>query len=188
MAYASLHERLRGPIAKALQEELKITNKHALPKITKVIVNVGINRTKMEGKEVTEFIIDSLMRITGQKPVMRASRMSISNFKITKGRIVGAMVTLRGKHMEEFVDRLVSYVLPRIRDFRGLPLKLDGHGNYAIGLNDVTVFPELPSADLQKGFGLQIQITTNAGNDVAAKALLKQIGMPFKPERSAANS
>lgn len=189
MAYASLHDRLRGPVADALKKELKLENAHALPKIKKVIVNVGINRTKMEGKEVQEFIVDSLMKITGQKPVLRASRKSISNFKITKGRTVGAMVTLRGRRMEEFVDRLISYVLPRIRDFRGLPTKLDGQGNYAIGLTDVSVFPEIPSSDFQKGFGLQIQITTDAGDDETARLLFKQIGMPFRPDRqSSANS
>lgn len=183
MAYATLHDRLRGPIADALKKELSITNVNALPKMTKVIVNVGINRSKMEGKEVIEFITDALQRITGQKPVLRESKKAISNFKIRKGLVVGAMVTLRGKKMEEFVDRLVSYVLPRIRDFRGLPTKLDGHGNYAIGLTDHSVFPEIPNMDIQKTFGLQIQITTNAKNDEEAKALLKQIGVPFRPDR-----
>lgn len=185
MAYDTLHNRLRGPIRKTLQDELKIKNVHALPRLEKVVVNVGINRTKMEGKEMQEFIIDTLQRITGQKPVLRASRKSISNFKITKGRIVGAVVTLRGQQMEVFLDRLVSYVLPRIRDFRGLPTKLDGQGNYAIGLTDQSVFPELPVTDLQRTFGLQIQITTTAKNDEDARLLLKQIGMPFRPERKA---
>lgn len=183
MSYDTLHDRLRGPIRKALKEELKVTNLHALPAMKKVIVNVGINRAKMEGKEMQEYIVDCLMRITGQKPVLRPSRMAISNFKIREGQIVGAMVTLRGRRMEEFVDRLVSYVLPRIRDFRGLPTKLDGHGNYAIGLKDQTVFPEIPNADLIKGFGLQIQITTNAKDDESARALLKQIGMPLRSEK-----
>lgn len=183
MSYDTLHDRLRGPVRKALQEELKIKNVHALPRLQKVIVNVGINRTKMEGKEMQEFIIDSLQKITGQKPVLRKTRKSISNFKISKGRVVGAMVTLRGKHMEAFLDRLVSYVLPRIRDFRGLPTKMDGHGNYAIGLKDQTVFPELPTGDLTKSFGMQIQITTTAKDDNEAKVLLKQIGMPFRPDR-----
>ncbi len=184
MSYDTLHDRLRGSIRKNLSEELKIKNVHALPRLQKVIVNVGINRAKMEGKEMQEYVIDSLQRITGQKPVLRASRMAISNFKIREGQIVGAMVTLRGRQMEEFIDRLVSYVLPRIRDFRGLPTKLDGHGNYAIGLKDQTVFPEIPSADLQKGFGLQIQITTTATTDDEAKALLKQIGLPFREKKS----
>ncbi len=185
MSYATLHDRLRGPIAETLKTQLKISNLHALPKIQKVIVNVGINRSKMEGKEMQEFIVESLMKITGQKPVLRESRMAISNFKIRKGLVVGAMVTLRGRKMEDFLDRLISYVLPRIRDFRGLPTKMDGHGNYAIGLKDHTIFPEIPNADLQKTFGLQIQITTNAKNDTDARALLKQIGMPFRPDKVA---
>jgi len=188
MAYETLHNRLRGPIQKALTEELKIDNVHALPRLQKVIVNVGINRTKMEGKEMQEFIIDSLQKITGQKPVLRETRKSISNFKITKGRVVGAMVTLRGNQMEEFLDRLISYALPRIRDFRGLSTKMDGRGNYAIGLKDQTVFPELQQDDIQKTFGMQIQITTTAQNDDEARLLLKQIGMPFRPERKAGDT
>jgi large subunit ribosomal protein L5 len=183
MSYSTLHDRLRGPIADTLKKDLGIANIHAIPKITKVVVNVGINRSKMEGKEMQEYVVDSLKRITGQKPVLRLSRKAISNFKIRQGLVVGAMVTLRGRKMEEFLDRLVSYVLPRIRDFRGLPTKFDGRGNYAIGLKEQTIFPEIPTADLQKGFGMQIQITTNAGNDDAARLLLKQIGMPFRPDR-----
>ena len=183
MKYDTLHDRLRGPIAQTLQKELGIKNVHALPRINKVTVNVGINRTKMEGKEMQEYIVEALTKITGQKPVLRLSRKAISNFKIRKGLVVGAMVTLRGRRMEEFLDRLVSYVLPRIRDFRGLATKLDGHGNYAIGLKEHTVFPEIPNTDVQKTFGLQIQITTTAGSDERAKLLLKQVGVPFRPDR-----
>jgi large subunit ribosomal protein L5 len=185
MAYATLHDRLRGPILKALQEELKVKNVHAVPRITKVIVNVGINKSKMDSKELHEYIVDILKKITGQKPVMRATRKAISNFKTREGLVVGAMVTLRGKRMEEFLDRLISYVLPRIRDFRGLPNKLDGRGNYAIGLKDHTIFPEVPPADTAKIFGMQIQITTTAGTDERGRALMKQIGMPLLPERKA---
>jgi large subunit ribosomal protein L5 len=184
MKYDTLHDRLRGPIRKHLSEELKIKNLHALPRLEKIVVNVGINRSKMEGKEMQEFIVDSLKKITGQKPVLTLSRKAISNFKIRQGLVVGAVVTLRGRHMEEFLDRLISYVLPRIRDFRGLPTKLDGNGNYAIGLKDQTVFPELPAGDVQRSFGLQIQIKTTAKTDDEAKALLKQIGVPFRPARS----
>lgn len=183
MAYKSLHLRLRTDIAKKLKEELGISNVHALPKVEKVIVNVGINKTKMDGKEVHEYIAQSLARITGQKPVLRATRKAISNFKTREGLVVGAMVTLRGRRMEEFLDRLLSAALPRIRDFRGLPIKLDGHGNYAIGLRDHTIFPEIPPVEAGKIFGMQIQITTNAGTDAKGMALLKQMGMPFTPER-----
>ena len=185
MAYASLHNRLRGPIADALKKELKVENIHALPRLEKVIVNVGINRATMEGKEMLEYVSDSLMRITGQKPILRPARKAISNFKIRKGLVVGAMVTLRGKRMEAFLDRLVSYVLPRIRDFRGLPAKLDGRGNYAIGLRNHSVFPEIPMGDGTKTFGLQIQVTTTAKDDTKAKALLKQIGFPLRADRKA---
>jgi large subunit ribosomal protein L5 len=180
MTYQTLHDRLRGPISEALKKELGVKNVHALPKITKVIVNVGINRSKFEGKETQQYIGEALQMITGQKPVFRGARKAISNFKVRQGLIVGAVVTLRGKRMEEFVDRLVSYVLPRIRDFRGIPSKFDGHGNYALGLKDHSVFPEIPSEDFQKTFGLQIQVSTNATSDEAGKALLKQVGFPFR--------
>lgn len=183
MTYSTLHDRLRGPVRKELQSELGIKNLHALPRIEKVVVNVGINRTHMEGKEMIEYVTETLKSITGQKPVLRKSRKAISNFKIREGQVVGAMVTLRGRKMEAFLDRLISYVLPRIRDFRGLPTVFDGRGNYAIGLRDQTVFPEIPAGDVQKIFGLQIQITTNAGSDEKARLLLKKIGFPFRQER-----
>lgn len=184
MKYVSLHERLRTTVPETLKKELGIKNLHALPRVEKVIVNVGINRSKMEGKEMQEYIVDCLSRITGQKPVLCPTRKAISNFKTRKGLVVGARVTMRGKRMEEFLDRLLSYVLPRIRDFRGLPTKLDGQGNYAIGLREHTVFPEVPTSDGLKSFGLQIQITTTAKNDEQGKALLKCLGVPFRPSRS----
>jgi large subunit ribosomal protein L5 len=183
--YESLHDRLRGKIAQDLKKELGIDNVHALPRLQKVIVNVGINKSKMDSKELHEYIADVLKRITGQKPVLRGARIAISNFKTRKGLTVGAMVTLRGRQMEEFLDRLISYILPRIRDFRGLPTKLDGRGNYAIGLRDHTIFPEVAAADATKIFGMQIQITTTAGRDDYGRALLKHIQMPFVPARAA---
>ncbi len=188
MAYATLHDRLRGPIRTALSKELNITNVHALPRIDKVIVNVGINRSKMEGKEVHEYVAQCLGLITGQKTVFTKARKAISNFKTREGLTVGAMVTLRGKRMEEFLDRLISVVLPRIRDFRGLRSTLDGHGNYSIGLRDHSIFPELPPTDAKQLFGMQILISTTTKNDDQAKALLRHIGMPFRQERKAAKS
>ncbi|MDD5751680.1 MAG: 50S ribosomal protein L5 [Candidatus Peribacteraceae bacterium] len=182
--YESLHNRLRGPIAEALKKELKIANVHALPKITKVTVNVGINRSKMESKEMQEYIAQCLAKMTGQKAVFTRSRKAISNFKIRQGLIVGAVVTLHGRRMEEFLDRLLSYVLPRIRDFRGITPKLDGHGNYAIGLKDHSIFPEVPPPDAGRIFGVQIQLTTNARTDEPARALFKAMGVPFRPSRS----
>lgn len=182
--YESLHDRLRGSILKELQEELKVKNKHALPRLQKIILNVGLNKTKMDSKELHEYIADCLKKITGQKAVFTTTRKAISNFKTREGGIVGVVVTLRGRRMEEFLDRLLSYVLPRIRDFRGLPTKLDGHGNYAIGLRDQTIFPELPPPDAGRIFGMQIQITTTAGRDDYGRAFLKRIGMPFTPARA----
>lgn len=189
MAYASLHNRLRGPIAGALQKELHIENAHALPRLEKVIVNVGINRTTTEGKEIVEHITTVLGKITGQKPAFRPSRKSIANFKIRKGMIVGVMVTLRGQRMEAFLERLVSFVFPRIRDFRGLLPRLDGRGNYAVGLSEYSVFPEVPPpSDTKQLFGMQIQIRMRAKDDHAAQALLRAIGFPFRSERKAVSS
>lgn len=186
--YESLHDRLRGPVAEALKKDLKVTNIHALPRIEKVTVNVGINRAKMDTKESHEFVAQCLAKITGQKAVHTRSRKAISNFKIREGLVVGAVVTLHGRRMEEFLDRFLSYVLPRIRDFRGVTTKLDGHGNYAIGLKDHTIFPEVPPADAGKIFGMQVQITTNAKTDESARALLKHMGVPFRAERVAKSS
>lgn len=187
-SHVSLHKRLRGPIRDALKQELGVTNVHALPSLTKVVVNVGINRDRMEGKEQQEYIATTLMKMTGQKPVFTRSKKAISNFKIRKGLVVGAVVTLHGRKMEDFLDRLISVVLPRIRDFRGLPTKLDGHGNYSIGLRDHSVFPEVPLPDTKQIFGLQILIGTNAGADEPARALLKQMGTPFRPQRSSSKA
>jgi large subunit ribosomal protein L5 len=186
--YVSLHDRLRGPIRAALLQELKVANTHALPSIEKVVVNVGINKTKMDSKELHEYIAESLGKITGQKPVFTRARVAISNFKTRKGLVVGAMVTLRGRRMEEFLDRLLSIALPRIRDFRGLSSKLDGLGNFAIGLRDHTIFPEISPPEAGRIFGMQIQISTTAKNDRDAMALFKQIGVPFKPQKSESSS
>ena len=186
--YVSLHDRLRGPVVESLKKELNVKNLHALPRITKVTVNVGINRSKMDSKESYEYVGQCLAKITGQKAVFTKARKAISNFKIRQGLTVGAVVTLHGSRMEAFLDRLLSYVLPRIRDFRGVTSKLDGHGNYAIGLKDHSIFPEVPPPEVSKLFGIQIQLTTNAKSDAPARALLKHMGMPFKAERTTKQS
>ncbi len=178
--FKPLQQRLKTDIAQSLKKDLKIENVNALPKITKVIVNVGLSQKKYSAKDIQAFISESLATITGQKPAIRRSRMSISNFNIRENMIVGMCVTLRGKNMYNFLDRLLHYALPRIRDFRGVPTKLDGRGNFAIGLTDQSIFPELPAPEANKIFGMQIQITTNAGTDERGMALLKNIGMPFR--------
>lgn len=180
MAYVTLHDRLRGPIVKALQKELGRENILSLPRLKRVTVNTGLNKSKMDNKEIHEYVQQCLTKITGQKAVFTKTNKAISNFKTRKGLVVGCMVTLRGRKMEEFLDRLLSYGLPRIRDFRGVPTKLDGRGNYSIGLRDHSVFPEVAPPEARQIFGLQIVITTTAKNDKEGLALLKEIGVPFK--------
>ncbi len=186
MAYETLHKRLRGSIAKNVGKTLGIKNLHALPRLEKVTVNVGINKTKMDSKETHAYVEDCLSKITGQKPVFTTTNKAISNFKTRAGLVVGCRVTLRGKKMEEFLDRLLSYTIPRIRDFRGLPSKLDGKGNYSIGLRDHSIFPEVPAPDAKQIFSLQVVITTTAKNDAEGMALLKEMGVPFRLEKGKA--
>ncbi len=178
--FMPLQERLKGEIADKLKQELKIDNIHALPHITKVVVNVGLNQRKYSAKDIQQYIADSVKIVTGQKPAIRRARKAISNFNIRQNLIVGMSTTLRGKHMYHFLDRLIRYALPRVRDFRGLNPRLDGHGNYAIGLVDHSIFPEVPAPEANKIFGMQIQITTDARTDERGMALLRSIGLPFK--------
>ena len=182
MACLSFPQRLRGPIAKAVGEKLHRKNPHALPAVGKVVVAVGINKSRMDSKETHEYVEGCLMKITGQKPVFTRARKAIANFKVRAGLVVGAKVTLRGRHMEEFLDRFLSYALPRIRDFRGLPARLDGHGNYCIGIRDHSIFPEVPPPDANQIFGLEVQITTTAKTDEEALVLLREMGVPFRRE------
>ena len=184
MAYATLHDRLRGPIAKGVGKRLGIKNVHALPKVEKITVNVGINKSKMDSKEMHAYIEQSLMLITGQKPVFTHARVAISNFKTREGMVVGCRVTLRGRHMEEFLDKFLSYAIPRIRDFRGLPSKLDGNGNYSIGIRDHSIFPEVPAPDARQIFSMQIVISTTAKNDEEGMALFTEMGMPFRRDKT----
>ena len=136
MKFIPLQQRLTTDIAEALKQELKETNVMALPRLTKVTVNVGLNQKKYSAKDIQQFIAESVATLSGQKPSIRKSRKSISNFNIRENMVVGMATTLRGKSMYNFLDRLIHYALPRIRDFRGLQPKLDGHGNFAIGIVD----------------------------------------------------
>lgn len=183
MAFSPLQDRLAGPIAENLKTKLSQPNLYALPRIQKVTVNVGINKSKMDSKEMHEYIAESLRQITGQRPIFCYSRIAISNFKIREGSLVGAMVTLRGKNMYAFLDKLIHVALPRVRDFRGVTSKLDGHGNYSIGIKEHSIFPEVPAPDASKIFGLQITITTSTDSDDDAMALLQEIGMPFRKKK-----
>jgi len=180
MAYVSLHKRLQTDIATALKKELNEKNVMALPRVSKVIVNVGLNQRKYGSKDIQAYIAETLAIITGQRPTPRKGRKSISNFNIREGMILGSMVTLRGPSMYNFLDRLISYALPRVRDFRGLNPNFDGHGNFSIGITDQSIFPEVPAPEANKIFGMQVQIVTTAGTDERGRALLTLMGMPFK--------
>ncbi|MBT3834956.1 50S ribosomal protein L5 [Candidatus Peribacteria bacterium] len=180
MKFKSLQERLKGPISDSLKEKLGRNNPNSLPGIEKVTVNVGINKSRMDGSEMLDYIVESLKQITGQKPALRSATKSVSNFKIREGMVVGAQVTMRGKKMYDFLDRLIHVALPRVRDFRGVKTKFDGHGNYSMGIIEHTVFLEVPLPDASKVFGFQITITTTADNDEEAIELLKAVGVPFR--------
>lgn len=176
----SLKQQYSQSIAPNLQKKTGRTNLHSIPALEKITVNVGIG-TYMRGEKTPANVVDGIARITGQKPVVKNSRMSISNFKLREGMPVGVMVTLRGDRMYDFFDRLVNVVFPRIRDFRGFSAKsFDGHGNYSLGISDHLIFPEIPSDEVITPFGVQVTITTNTKSDEEAKMLLDEFGFPFK--------
>lgn len=160
--------------------KLGVKNRHAVPRITAVCINVGVGKHVSEGKDHDE-IVKNVTLIAGQKPVVTKARKAISNFKLKINMPSGVVVTLRGKRMYDFIDKLINVVFPRIRDFRGISRKsFDGRGNYSIGLREHTVFPEIMNDDVSKTHGLQITIQTSAGNNKTALELLKALGFPFK--------
>jgi len=162
-----------------LQSKFRIENRFAVPRITKIVVNMGLGKS-IENKNRTEHALRDLGAITGQKAVVTKARKSIAGFKLRKDMPIGAMVTMRRERMYEFLDRLISIVIPRIRDFRGLPKKFDGHGNYSMGLSEQAVFPEVNLDTLEFVQGMQITICTSAPNDEQAFELLDLMGLPFR--------
>jgi large subunit ribosomal protein L5 len=176
-----LKTRFEKEIVPALMKELGIKNRMATPRMTKVTINVGIGSyTKNQSKDYSH-IVDNITAITGQKPVIIKAKKAISNFKLRENDPVGVKVTMRGKRMYDFVNKLVNIVFPRVRDFRGIsPKAFDKRGNYALGFNEHLVFPEIIADDLTKIHGLQININTSAKNNEHAFALLKALGLPFK--------
>ncbi|MGH2806965.1 MAG: 50S ribosomal protein L5 [Actinomycetota bacterium] len=175
-----LKERYRAELLGQLQSELGLTNVMQVPKPDKVIVNMGVGEASKDAK-LLEGAIKDLTTITAQKPALRRARKSIATFKIREGMPVGAAVTMRGDRMWDFLDRLLSVVLPRIRDFRGLnPSSFDGRGNYTFGLTEQLVFPEIDYDDIDATRGMDITIVTNARNDDEGRALLKALGFPFR--------
>jgi large subunit ribosomal protein L5 len=170
-------------VAKELQKELNIKNVMALPKLTKIVINSGLGEAKVDKDIIDEMVRDVAM-LAGQKPVVTLTKKAVSNFKIKENMPIGVKVTLRGEMMWYFLDRFISIVLPRIKDFRGVPVKsFDGRGNYAVGIKEHTVFPEVDATKVSKLRGLQVIICTNTGNDDHARLLLEKLGMPFQKKR-----
>ncbi len=175
-----LKTRYQKEIAPALKKEFGYTNVMAIPKIQKIVVNMGLGEATSNAK-IADVGADELSRITGQKAVIRRATKSIAQFKLRQGRPVGAMVTLRGERMYEFLDRLISIALPRVRDFRGVSAKgFDGRGNYTLGLRDQLLFPEIDYMKVDKARGMNVSMVTTAKTDEEARKLLQLLGLPFR--------
>ena len=177
---ARLKERYQKEVRKRLQDEFGIKNPMAVPKIEKVVLNMGVGEA-IQNIKVLDNAVDELATITGQKPVVTKAKKSIASFKLRQGMPIGTMVTLRGDRMYEFLDRLITVALPRVRDFRGVsPKAFDGRGNYTLGIRDQLIFPEIDFNKVDKTRGMNISIVTTARNDEQARALLRALGMPFR--------
>jgi large subunit ribosomal protein L5 len=166
----------------ALTKAFEYGNAMEVPRIQKVVLNVGLGEA-MDNPKALEAAVGDLALVTGQKPIQTKARNSIANFKLREGRIIGAKVTLRGERMWAFLDRLINVALPRVRDFRGIsPDSFDGRGNYTLGLRDQLIFPEIDYDKIDKLRGMEITIVTTAKNDEHARAMLTLLGMPFRKE------
>jgi large subunit ribosomal protein L5 len=177
---ARLKARYQKEVAPAIAKEFGITNPMAIPRVQKVVLNMGMGEAIANAK-ILDTATDELRTITGQKPVITKAKKSIASFKLRQGMPIGVMVTLRGDRMYEFLDRFVSIALPRVRDFRGVsPKAFDGRGNYTIGVREQLIFPEIDFNKVDKLRGMNITIITTARNDEQARALLKGLGMPFR--------
>src|SRR6478609_3331742 len=177
---ARLLEMYNSTIAPELTKKFGVTNKMAVPKLEKIVINMGVGRATQD-KAILEAAVDSLAKISGQKPQITKAKVSVSGFRLREGNDIGCKVTLRGRRMYEFLDRLISITLPRIRDFRGVnPNSFDGHGNYSLGLAEQVVFPEIDADKIQHTHGMDITIVTTAKNDDQARELLRLFGVPFR--------
>ena len=177
-----LKERYEKEAVPALTKEFGYSNVMAVPKIAKVVVNMGLGEATSNAK-IIEVGADELGRITGQKPVVRRAKKSIAAFKVRKGQPIATSVTLRGERMYEFLDRLMSIALPRVRDFRGVsPKGFDGRGNFTLGLKDQLLFPEIDYMKVDKARGMNVSVVTSAETDEEARKLLQFIGMPFRKD------
>ena len=174
-----LQARYRDEVAPALKQEFGIGNVRAVPRLTKIVVNMGV-KGAVENKSKVETAARDMATITGQKPTIRVARKAISGFKLREGMPIACAVTLRRDRMWEFLDRLITVALPRIRDFRGIKSKLDGRGNYTLGISEQSIFPEIVFDRIEFQQGMDITFVTTAPNDEQGYALLKQLGMPFE--------
>jgi large subunit ribosomal protein L5 len=180
-----MHERYTKEVAPALFKSFGFKNLMQVPRIEKVVVNIGLGEA-MDNPKVLESATNDLIQITGQKPIQTKSKKAIANFKLREGRLIGAKVTLRGERMWAFIDRLMNIALPRVRDFRGVSANaFDGRGNYTLGLKDQLVFPEIEYDKIDKLRGMEITIVTSAKSDDQARALLQLLGMPFSSRKDA---
>ena len=176
---ARLRDKYRAEVVPALQQKFNYKNVMEIPRLEKIVINMGLGDCKDNAKAL-ETAVTELTTIAGQKPLVTKSKKSIANFKLRAGMNVGAKVTLRGDRMYYFVDKLINIVLPRVRDFRGIPdTSFDGRGNYAMGLKEQLIFPEINYDDVDKIRGMDIVFVTTAKTDEEAKALLQMMGMPF---------
>jgi large subunit ribosomal protein L5 len=177
-----MKERYQSEVVPALQKQLNLHNIMEVPRIEKIVVNIGLGEA-MDNAKAMDAAVGDLNQITGQKPVITKARKSIANFKLREGRAIGAKVTLRGERMWSFLDRLVNIALPRVRDFRGVsPDSFDGRGNYTLGFREQLVFPEIEYDKIDKLRGLEVTIVTTARTDDHGRQLLKMLGMPFMKE------
>ena len=175
-----LLETYQTSVTKELAEKFQISNKMAIPKLEKIVINMGVGEATQD-KSLMEVAVDSLAKISGQKPQVTKAKTSVAGFRLREGNEIGCKVTLRGKRMYEFLDRLVSIALPRIRDFRGVnPNSFDGNGNYTLGLAEQVVFPEIDADRLQHTQGMDITIVTTAKDDNQSRELLRLMGVPFR--------
>jgi len=179
MAKTRLQKIYEGDVKSALQEKFGYENPMMIPKPTKIVVNMGVGKA-IQNPKLLESAVAELEAITGQKAVKTAARKSISNFKVREGMKIGARVTLRGERMWEFMDRFINFTLPRIRDFRGVPNRLSGSGDYTMGLKDQLVFPEIEYDKVDEPRGMNITFVTTAKTDEEGRELLSKLGMPFR--------
>lgn len=175
-----LQETYQTKIAPQLKTDLGLENVHQIPQLKKIVVSVGVGRA-IQDQKYLDNAVSTLRKVTGQQPIITKAKLSIASFKLREGQEIGAKVTLRGERMYDFLDRLISVVLPRIRDFRGLSAKaFDPQGNYSIGLNEQTIFPEISYEDANMTHGLQITLVTTAQNPAAGEALMRSLGLPLE--------